>query len=49
VDLNRDGVLLGLAEVDSQVTEVLDELACCHCVRLFCLPNRCLPPKLFLA
>lgn len=27
VDLDRDGVLLGVTEVDSQVTEVLDELA----------------------
>jgi hypothetical protein len=28
VDLDRDGVLLGLAEVDSQVGEILDELSC---------------------
>lgn len=28
VDLNRDGVLLGLAEDDCQVAEVLDELPC---------------------
>lgn len=28
VDLDGDGVLLGVAEVDSQVTEVLGELAC---------------------
>jgi hypothetical protein len=28
VDLDRDGVLLGVAEVDSQVAEVLGELAC---------------------
>lgn len=27
VDLDRDGVLLGVAEVDSQVAEVLDQLA----------------------
>jgi len=37
VDLDGDGVLLGVAEVDSQVTEVLDELACdSTTVRLDC-------------
>lgn len=34
VDLDGDGVLLGLGEVDSQVTKVLDQLACFRRVRL---------------
>lgn len=33
VDLNGDGVLLGLSEVDGQVAQILDELACLIPVR----------------
>ena len=48
VDLNGDGVLLGLAEVDSQVTEVLDELPCFHRVRSLCHPNPKCPSFVFI-
>lgn len=33
MDLNGDGVLLGVAEVDSQVAQILDQLACIPSVR----------------
>ena len=37
VDLNGDGVLLGLTEVDGQMTKILDKLACFRRVRYFLL------------